>query len=653
VDSAREPFIKVDVVSRRAASADDPERKDTAVTGISANLANDSVPLRADAGTRLGGIITPTGLAVAVPLAALVVFLFFEFFRVQNEFSWQRSGDWSHAYMVPLIAFYLLWQRRDEMAKAPSRVFWPGLMLVLMSIASYVFFLVGPAVNHMGRGWSAVLCIYGLVLWLCGPSIGKITFLPIMYLSMGVTISDRVMNAITWPLQIVAAQGAYVLLSIISALSGFEVTIAGNQLTVISSSGVVCPLNVAEACSGMRMVIAFVALGLAVALVAVKPWWQRVLLIVLGVPVALLMNVIRVAVLGLASLQDANLAGGGAHMFIGTLLLIPGFLLYLGIVWALKKAVVEAEPEKKPKAAAVPASKRSREAQTLPAVNWAFLRSVPVLTAVSILAVAAVSIPTVVASLGLHLKKMKIDAPDGRVVSAVPRETTSWIATGKDVQMSEEIVAELGTPNYLSRWYTQKTAPDGQKPKSVELHLAYYTGVIDTVPHVPDRCMVGAGWSLTSAPTDVPIKLDMRLMVPVETPVNPEWTGQLYTARAGAQRVLMPRSPEQLQFRVTQFTGPGQNATLFAGYFFIANGGHVSSPEGVRSLAFELTDDYAYYLKVQISSAEVQTSEELSALAGSLLDELLPEIMRCVPDWADVHTGDFPPDNPRGKNRKK
>lgn len=625
----------------------DPERKVRALTRISANLASDTFPSKADVSTRLGGIITPTGLAVAIPLAALVVFLFFEFFRVQNEFSWQRSGDWSHAYMVPLIACYLLWQRRDDLAETPSVVFWPGLMLVLMSIASYVFFLVGPAVNHMGRGWSAVLCVFGLVLWLCGPSIARIAFLPVMYLSMGVTISDRVMNEITWPLQIIAAQGAYVLLTIL----GIDVTIAGNQLTVTDSAGHAIPLNVAEACSGMRMVIAFVALGLAVALVAVKPWWQRVLLIVLGVPVALLMNVIRVAVLGIASLHDPNLAGGGAHMFIGTLLLIPGFLLYLGIVWALKKAVVEPAPPKKPKAAASE-SKRPRDAQRA-SINWTILRTPPVMTAMAILAFAAVSIPTVVASLGLHLKKMPINAPDGRVVSAVPRETKSWIAIGKDVQMSEEIVAELGTSNYLSRWYTQKTAAPDEKPRHVELHLAYYTGVIDTVPHVPDRCMVGAGWSLTSTPSDVPIKLDTSALVPVEVPVNPEWVGQLYTARVGAQRVLMPRAPEQLQFRVTEFTGPGQNATLFAGYFFVANGGHVSSPEGVRSLAFELTNDYAYYLKVQISSAEVKSNEELAALAASLLDELLPEIMRCVPDWADVHTGDFPPDNPRGKNKKK
>ncbi len=621
------------------------------MTTISANLSQENsqtAPDGAAGASRLGGIISPTGIVIAVPLIAAFVYLFARFFEAQNAFSWERSGDWSHAYMVPVISGYLLWQKRDELRVAPVKVFWPGMLLVMMSIASYVFFLAG-APNHMGAGWSAVLCVFGLVLWLCGPSVATIAFLPVMYLAMGVTISDRVMNAITWPLQIIAAQGAYVLLTIL----GIDVSIAGNQLTVTDSAGTPIPLNVAEACSGMRMVIAFVALGLAVALVAVKPWWQRVLLLVLGVPVALLMNIIRVAVLGIASLKDPNLAGGGAHMFIGTLLLIPGFLLYLGIVWALKRAVVEPAAAKPKKAKAQPATTARARGGAPIRINWRSVMSPQVISAVALLLVSAVSITTAVSALKLYLKKLPINPPDGRVVSAVPKETTNWIARGKDVQMSQEIVEELGTQNYLSRWYTQKTAAEGEKPRTVELHLAYYTGMIDTVPHVPDRCMVGAGWSLDSTPTDVPVPLDMTSMVPVASPVNPEWAGQAYTARAGALRVLMPRAPEKLQIRVTQFTGPGQSGSLYAGYFFIANGGHVSSPEGVRTLAFELTNDYAYYLKVQVSSSEVKSKEELAALAGSLMDDLLPEIMRCVPDWSEVYTGDFPPDNPRNKNRTK
>jgi len=70
----------------------------------------------------------------------------------------------------------------------------------------------------------------------------------------------------------------------------------------------------------------------------------------------------------------------------------------------------------------------------------------------------------------------------------------------------------------------------------------------------------------------------------------------------------------------------------------------VPRAEGVRTLAFDLRSDYAYYLKVQFTSGAVSSSEELARQAGDLLEDLLPEIMRCVPDWIEVELGRYPPE---------
>jgi hypothetical protein len=110
---------------------------------------------------------------------------------------------------------------------------------------------------------------------------------------------------------------------------------------------------------------------------------------------------------------------------------------------------------------------------------------------------------------------------------------------------------------------------------------------------------------------------------------------------------VTPSAP--LQLRITEFQGKSgqQRQRLFAGYCFIANGGWVSSAEGVRALAFNLTDDYAYYLKLQIGSTDVESPEDLAGAAGSLLDDLLGELMTCLPDWAKVRRGEWPADNPK------
>ena len=81
---------------------------------------------------------------------------------------------------------------------------------------------------------------------------------------------------------------------------------------------------------------------------------------------------------------------------------------------------------------------------------------------------------------------------------------------------------------------------------------------------------------------------------------------------------------------------------IAAGYFFIANGGTVPRAGDVRSLAFGNQATHAYYVKVQFSSYDVESAEELAELAASFLDEAFPDLMRRVPDWVDVVEGTHP-----------
>lgn len=278
---------------------------------------------------------TSTLLRIALLLGA-GVWLFWTWLVTQNHYS-HTSGDWSHAYVVPVISAWLLWQHRARLDRLPTVTFWPGLIPIVTGIWSYLFFAVGVP-NHLGQGLSMTLTIFGLCLLLLGPRWMTYLFFPIAYLAFAITIPEKIMNHATWPLQHVAAKGGWVALNTI----GVKTDIAGNQLTVFDSSTLQShPLNVAEACSGMRMLIAFTALGAAVALAATKMWWKRVVLIGLAGPLAVLLNVVRIMVLGVASLYNQNLSAGEAHTFIGTLLLIPGFFAYMGILVALNKAVPE------------------------------------------------------------------------------------------------------------------------------------------------------------------------------------------------------------------------------------------------------------------------------------------------------------------------
>jgi exosortase len=281
-----------------------------------------------------------TGAIVAISLVSLAFLaLFYRWIWKQHEFSANAMQDWGHAYAIPLISLAMIWVNRARILATPVTTFWPGLAPFLLGIVCYVFFIVGVS-NHMLQGAALLLTLSGLVILTLGPKLFRHLFLPIAFLVFAVTVSEQVMNKITFQLQLIASQGSFVMLSVLGGMLDFAVTVQGNMLEVIHN-GKITPLNVAEACSGMRMVIAFFALAAAVAIFGCRLWWQRVALITLAAPVAVFLNMVRVTVLGVLTLIDPNLAAGDIHMLIGMLLLVPGLFLFMGMVWAMEKAVAE------------------------------------------------------------------------------------------------------------------------------------------------------------------------------------------------------------------------------------------------------------------------------------------------------------------------
>lgn len=282
--------------------------------------------------------LTPANVIVALLTIAGFIALFYQWFGFQHRFSW-GSDDWAHAYVVPFIAGYAVWMERDKLARLTPQLFWPGAIPLALGVVCYFFFMLGFP-NHMGQGFAIVLTIFGLALMNLGPRIAALLTFPIAYLIFAVTISQRVMQGVTFQLQLIATDGAHILLNVLQV----QTEKAGNTLTIFKADGSTIPLNVAEACSGMRMVIAFYALGVAVAFLSTKQWWQRIALLMLAGPVAVLVNVFRVASLGVLSLWNPEFSKGNAHMAVGLLWLVPAFLLFMGCVWALKRMVNESPP---------------------------------------------------------------------------------------------------------------------------------------------------------------------------------------------------------------------------------------------------------------------------------------------------------------------
>jgi exosortase len=276
------------------------------------------------------------GAALIVALLGLV---FFHFFKQQAQFAIKYPSDWGHTVVIPFIAGYFVYLQREKLAAQPFKTTWIGLVPVLLGILGYSATVFGPqTLNHNNlRGAGVAVTLFGLVLLFCGWQAMRYLWFPLAYLVVfGQTISERVMKLVTEDLQDIAAVGSHIGFTLV----GMDVDRAGNALT-LHHNGQQIPLNIAEACSGMRMLMAFLALGVAMAYTGLPHLWQRIALVLLALPTAIFVNVLRVMTLGFLSLIDPGLATGDFHSFIGLLWLVPAFMIYLGIMWILRHLVTE------------------------------------------------------------------------------------------------------------------------------------------------------------------------------------------------------------------------------------------------------------------------------------------------------------------------
>lgn len=297
------------------------------------------------------GVWTPSATVLSVAAAvllAVIVATFWNFLSAQVRYAMRHPSDWGHTLVIPGIAAWFVWLRRKELLAEPFRPAWSGLPIVALGVGVYILCTFGPgafALHHNARGLAFGISLFGLVLLLFGWRAMRHLWFPIAYVvAFGQTISDRILNVVTFRLQDLSARGAEIVLNLV----GIDTDRAGNLLTVYRD-GVAHPLNVAEACSGMRMLLAFLALGVAIAYTGLKRPWQRVALVLLGVPVAVVVNVFRVVTLGVLSLFDVQMAVGEFHHLVGLVWLVPALAIFLGILWILRRIVIEEEtPEATP-----------------------------------------------------------------------------------------------------------------------------------------------------------------------------------------------------------------------------------------------------------------------------------------------------------------
>jgi exosortase len=255
---------------------------------------------------------------------------------------WVSDPQYSHGYLVPGFALWLLWFRRQHLVGVTPRFSWWGIPILLFGLGMYlagVFYyydsIAQAALLPALVGFCVVLGGWTALRW-AWPAIGFLVFmLPLPF---------RLEIMLSHPLRRICTLASTYLLQ----TCGFPAVSEGNVILLND-----WPLGVAEACSGLSMLVVFFAISTAMVLVIQRPLLDKIVVVVSAAPIAVIANVIRITATGiLGAWFGREAADKFFHNAAGLVLMMPVALGLLWFeLWFLRRLFVEVPPETKQPAA--------------------------------------------------------------------------------------------------------------------------------------------------------------------------------------------------------------------------------------------------------------------------------------------------------------
>jgi exosortase D (VPLPA-CTERM-specific) len=408
----------------------------------------------------------PAWTLAALLLASGLIYLGFHEAIGVMVWSWQ-TAEFSHGYLIPVLAAYLIWQRRSELSQLEFKGSWGGLAVVLAGIALAV---VGRfAALYTFQHIALLIVIYGLVLSLVGWSVMRVLAAPLGVLVFMIPLPSMLMFPLSSELQLLSSTlGVWLM-----RLAGVSTYLEGNVIDLG-----IYKLEVAEACSGLRYLLPLMTLAFLLACFFRAAAWKRVIVFLSSIPITLFMNSLRIAAIGvMVDRWGPSMAEGLLHDVQGWMMFMLSTVCLVLVAVLLARVGKDRRPWRELLSAAPGTAPRlaadaPRRLRTLP------LTALATALAIAVFSVGALAMPS---SYG--------DVPAREDFSSFPLGLGAY--TGKRQVLERIYLDQLKLDDYLMVDYSSASAPP------VNLYVAWYDKQsAGEATHSPRACMPGGGWRI-------------------------------------------------------------------------------------------------------------------------------------------------------------
>ncbi|MCB2135419.1 MAG: VPLPA-CTERM-specific exosortase XrtD [Rhodobacteraceae bacterium] len=420
--------------------------------------------------------ISPLGLALfaALLFASLPIFWIGFVSLVQ---AWS-TAEYSHGPLIPLISLYLFLRelRRRPLPAPQVSDRWPGVVVIALSLALAILGNLTKVADIVT--YAFIFWVGGVVLTVFGWARGRTHQLPVLHLVFMLPLPQILYWKLTIFLQwLSSAIGVWFV-----SLAGVAVYLEGNVIDLG-----VYKLQVAEACSGLRYLFPILSFSYLFAILYRGPFWHKLVLLLSAAPLTVLMNSVRIGVIGvLVDRYGIEQAEGFLHFFEGWVIFVICVLILFGLAILLQRTT--------------PTPLALADAIDLDFQGFGGILARVLAIRPSLALAAAVLLTGAVSAGWATLPAQQVGAIDSDPLTLFPRQLDRW--QGFTTRLEPDIERVLGADDYLNAFYQ---SPDERE--IVSFFVAYYEKQTEGQGiHSPEVCLPTGGWevfSLAEAPLDL------------------------------------------------------------------------------------------------------------------------------------------------------